>query len=102
MRLKEKQETDVSEAKGSKYFKKDGAIHLLEVMVLSRSVKSDSFATPWTVALQASLSMGFSRQECWSGLPCPSPGDHLPNSGIKLRSCALRVGSLQSEPPGKP
>ena len=45
MRLKEKQETDVSEAKGSKYFKKDGAIHLLEVMVLSRSVKSD-FCNP--------------------------------------------------------
>ena len=40
------------------------------------------FATPWTVACQASLSMGFSRQECWSGLPLPPPGD-LPNPGIK-------------------
>ena len=38
------------------------------------------FATPWTVAYQAPLSMGFSRQEYWSGLPCPSPGD-LPNPG---------------------
>ena len=45
------------------------------------SVVSDS-ATPWTVALQAPLSMGFSRQEYWSGLPCPPPRD-LPNSGIE-------------------
>ena len=43
------------------------------------------FATPWTVALQAPLSMGFSRQEYWSGLPFPSPGD-LPKPGIKLVS----------------
>ena len=41
------------------------------------------FATPWTVAHQAPLSMGFSRQEYWSGLPFPSPGN-LPNPGIKL------------------
>ena len=41
--------------------------------------------TPWTVTLQASLSMGFSRQEYWSGLPCPPPGD-LPNPGIELES----------------
>ena len=41
------------------------------------------FATPWTVAHQAPLSMGFSRQEYWSGLPFPSPGD-LPNPGIEL------------------
>ena len=46
------------------------------------------FATPWTVAYQAPLSMGFSRQEYWSGLPFPSPGD-LPNPGIKPRSPAL-------------
>ena len=43
------------------------------------------FATPWTVAHQAPLSMGFSRQEYWSGLPCPPPGD-LPNTGIKPTS----------------
>ena len=46
------------------------------------------FATPWTVAYQAPLSMGFSRQERWSGLPFPSPGD-LPDPGIEPRSPAL-------------
>ena len=48
------------------------------------------FATPWTVAYQAPPSMGFSRQECWSGLPFPSPGD-LPDPGIKPRSPALQA-----------
>ena len=43
------------------------------------------FATPWTVACQAPLSMGFSRQEYWNGLPCPPPGD-LPNPGIEPMS----------------
>ena len=46
------------------------------------------FATPWTVAYQGPLSMGFSRQEYWRGLPFPCPGD-LPNSGIKAGSSAL-------------
>ena len=55
------------------------------------------FATPWTVAYQASLSMGFSRQEYWSGLPCPSPED-LPDPGIKPGSPALGVDALTSEP----
>ena len=59
------------------------------------------FATPWTVACQASTSMGFSRQEYWSGLPFPSPGD-LPNPGIEPRSPALEADVLTSEPPGKP
>ena len=67
--------------------------------VLSHLVASDS-ATPWTAACQAPLFMGFSRQEYWSGLPCPSPGD-LPNPGIKPESPALREDSLLSEPPGK-
>ena len=58
------------------------------------------FATPWTVAYQASLSMGFSRQEYWSGLPFPSPGD-LPDPGIEPRSPILRADALPSEPPGK-
>ena len=49
---------------------------------------------------QAPLSMGFSRQKYWSGLPCPPPGD-LPNPGIEPRSPALQVDSLPSEPPGK-
>ena len=56
--------------------------------------------TPWTVACQAPLSMGFSRQEYWSGLPFPSPG-HLPNPRIKPGSPALQPESLPSEPPGK-
>ena len=59
------------------------------------------FATPWTVAYQAPLSMGFSRQEYWGGLSFPSPGD-LPNPGIELGSPALQADSLLSEPPGKP
>ena len=54
---------------------------------------SDSFATLWTVAHQAPLSMGFSRQEYWSGLPFPSPGD-LPDPGIKPAFPALQVDSL--------
>ena len=59
------------------------------------------FATPWTVAYQASPSMGFSRREYWSGLPFPSPGD-LPNPGIKPGSPALEADALTSETPGKP
>ena len=59
------------------------------------------FATPWTVAYQAPLSMGFSRQECWSGLPFTSPGD-LPNPGIKPGPPVLQADALPSEPPGKP
>ena len=58
------------------------------------------FVTPWTVAHQAPLSMGFSRQEYWSGLPFPSPGD-LPNPGIKPGSPALQADALSSEPPGE-
>ena len=59
------------------------------------------FVTPWTVAYQAALSMGFSRQEYWSGLPFPSPGD-LPSPRIEPRSPMLQADSLPSEPPGKP
>ena len=58
------------------------------------------FASPWTVAYQAPLSMEFSRQEYWSGLPFPSP-QHLPNPGIKPRSLALQAKALLSEPLGK-
>ena len=61
------------------------------------------FATPWTVAHQASLSMGFPRHEYWSGLPCLPPGD-LPNPVIQLISLAssvLQVDSLPTEPSGK-
>ena len=69
-------------------------------LCVNHSVMSDS-ATPWTVARQAPLSMGFSRQEYWSGLPCPHPGD-LPDPGIEPRSLALQVDSLPCEPLGKP
>ena len=60
---------------------------------------SDS-GTPWTIAYQAALSMGFPRQEYWSGLPFPSPGD-LPNTGTELPSPALAGGFFTTEPPGK-
>ena len=56
------------------------------------------FATPWTVAYQAPPSMGFSRQEYWSGLPFPSPRD-LPNPEIEPRSPALQADALRSDPP---
>ena len=55
-----------------------------------------SLETPWAAALQAPLSMGLSRQECWSGLPFPSPGD-LPNPGIEPRSPALQADSSPTE-----
>ena len=58
------------------------------------------FATPWTAAYRAPLSMGFSRQEYWSGLPFPSPGD-LPDPGIEPGSPALQAEALPSELPGK-
>ena len=63
-------------------FLKTGASYILSIR----------FLCPWE----------FSRQEYWSGLPCPPPEDHLPKPGIKLRSPALQVDSLPSEPPGKP
>ena len=59
----------------------------------SQSVVSDSFATPWTVAHQAPLSMGFPMQEYWRGLLFPSPG-HLPNLGMEPMSPAWQVDSL--------
>ena len=58
------------------------------------------FATAWSVAYQAPPSMGFSRQEYWSGVPLPSPGD-LPDPGIEPRSPDCRQTALSSEPPGK-
>ena len=58
-------------------------------------------ATLWTVPCQAPLSMRFSRQVDWSGLPCPPPEDP-PNPGIKPGPTALQADSLSSEPPGKP
>ena len=68
------------------------------------SVVSDSLATPWTVARQAPLSVGFFRQEYWSGWPFLPPGD-LPDPGTEPMapvSPALTSGFLTTEPPGKP
>ena len=73
---------------------------IIRCKCVGHSVMPDS-ATPWTVACQAPLFMEFSRQDYWSGLPFPSPGD-LPNPAIKHRSPALQACSLPSEPPWKP
>ena len=77
--------------------------HFWHVCILSSSVMSDS-VTPWTVARQAPLSMGFSRQEYWSELLCPPPGD-LPDPGIQPVSLCLlhwQAGSSPLAPAGKP
>ena len=71
---------------------------LTHVLLLSFS-RVGLFVTPWTVARQAPPSKGFSRQEFWSGLPFPSPGD-LPDPGIKRRSPASQADSLLAEPSG--
>ena len=73
----------------------------MHVWMLSHFSCVQLCVTPWTVAHPVLLSMGFSRQEYWSGLPCPLPGD-LPNPGIEPRSPVLQVDSLPAEPPGKP
>ena len=77
----------------SKYLKKWSEVKSLSHVRL--------FVTQWTVAYQAPPSMGFSRQEYWSGLPFPSPGD-LSNPGIEPGSPAFQAAALTSEPPGKP
>ena len=70
-------------------------------LLFSHWVMSNSFATPWTVACQASLSTGFSRQEYWSELPFPSPGD-LPNPGIKPTYLTLAGRFFTWEAPVSP
>ena len=76
----------------------------MSCFVRVRKVKSLSlvqlFVTPWTVAYKAPPSMGFPRQEYWSGLPSPSAGD-LPDPGIERGSPAVQADALTSEPPGK-
>ena len=62
---------------------------------------AQSMSDPWTIAHQAHPSMEFSRQEYWTGLPFPSPGD-LPDPGIRPGSPTLRADALPSEPPGNP
>ena len=71
------------------------------MLLFSRSVMSDSFATPWTVVCQGPVSMGFPRQEYWSGLPFLSPGG-FPDPGIEPLSPALAGGFFTTEPQGKP
>ena len=71
------------------------------LLLFSCSVVCDSFVTVWTVAYQAPVSLGFPRQEYWSGLPFPSPGD-LPDPEIEPESPGLPADSLPPEPPGMP
>ena len=83
----------------------DGGMGTREELKMGRKkVKSFScvrfFAAPWTIAHQTPPSMEFSRQEYWSGLPFPSPGD-LPDPGIEPGSPAMQADALPSEPPGK-
>ena len=77
----------------------------MHITYLSMCVQSLSsvrlFVTPWTVARHAPLSMRFSGQEYWSGLPYPPSGD-IPNPEIKPGSLTLKANSLPSEPPEKP
>ena len=77
--------------------------HLTCACLLNRFSHVQLFVTPWTIAPQAPLSIGFTRQECFSGLSCLPPGD-LPNPRIEPRSPAspaLQADSLSTEPPGK-
>ena len=72
---------------------------IVRVIVVVQSLSPvPLFATPWTVARQAALPVGFPRQEYWSGLPFPSPGD-LSRSGIKALSPALGCEFFTTEPP---
>ena len=74
------------------------------IIVLSHFSHVQLVETLWTTACQASSSIGFSRQEYWSGLPCPPPG-HIPNPGIEAASPgtpAWQADSSPGEPPGKP
>ena len=77
------------------------AIHheLVQCYIVKSLSRVRLFVTPWTVAYQAPPSMGFSRQEYWSGLPFPSPGN-LPDLGIEPGSPALQADALTSAPPG--
>ena len=83
------------------FLKSCGEIHITSMCVLSHV---RLYATPWAVAHQAPLSVGFPRQEYWNGLPFPTPGD-LPDPGIKpvsLAFPALAGGFFTTVPPGKP
>ena len=75
--------------------------HYCACVVLSLSSRVRLCATPWPVACQAPLSVGLSRQEHWSGLPCPSPGG-LPDPGMEPGFPTLQADSLPAEPPQDP
>ena len=77
---------------------KQGFLHYRNACVFSHSVVSWLLVTPWTVAHQTSLSMGFSRQECWNGLPFPPPR-YLPHPGIEPTSPTLAGRFFTTEPP---
>ena len=82
-------------------FRALGILIMLLSLLFSHSVMFNSFVTPWTVAHQASLSIGFPREEYWSGLPISSPGD-LPDPGIEPRFPALAGRFFTTESLGKP
>ena len=88
------------------YFDQPPHIHMhrckwMLFLLFSCLVMFNCFATPWTVAHQARLPIGFPRQEYWSELPFPSPGD-LPDPELEPTSPALAGGFLTTKPPGKP
>ena len=99
--------TNVSDSRNHQRAVRTTVLRPVEQKPQSQKVKVKSlsrvqlFAIQWTVAYQASPSMGFSRQECWGGLPFPSPGG-LPDPGIKPMSPALASRFFTAEPPGKP
>ena len=93
------QETQVQSQGGEDPLEKDVATLPHDSVLVSVARSCPTLVTPWTVAHQAPLSMGFSRQVYWSGVPFPSPGE-LPDPGIKPRSPALQEDSLPSEPLG--
>ena len=79
----------------------DSTLGIAQKVISSVTESCLTLCDPIDCACQAPLSMRFPRQEYWSGLPCPPPGD-LPNPGMEPRSLALQVDSLPSELPGKP
>ena len=87
--------SDFSQSTFTKYH---SLLNVLHVCVLSRFSRVQLFETLWTVAYQAALSMGFPRQEYWSGLPCPPPGA-LPDPGIEPLSSALAGGFFTTGAP---
>ena len=85
---------------GEKMMKPTGLLGSLLLLLVGCCVVTDSLKTLWAAARQVPLSVGFPRQECWSGLPFAPPGD-LPDPGIEPTSSALAGGFFTIEPPGK-